>query len=85
LVTLRRGDTAHAVVRIVDAGFFQPSACHPKNAIGLRVFPPYDAKSAVAGFKSRPGRRRPRLAVSHPPVPACLLGDEEIDAARSLA
>lgn len=53
LVTLRRGDTAHAVLRIVDTGLFQPSACHPKNAIGLRVFPPNDAKSAVVGFKLR--------------------------------
>jgi hypothetical protein len=50
LVTLRRGDTAHAVLQIVDAGLFQPSACHPKNAIGLRVFPPNDAKSAIVGF-----------------------------------
>jgi uncharacterized protein DUF4232 len=50
LVTLARGGTAHAVPRIVDAGFFQPSACHPKNAIGLRVFPPNDTRSAIVGF-----------------------------------
>ncbi|HEY7430542.1 MAG TPA: DUF4232 domain-containing protein [Streptosporangiaceae bacterium] len=50
LVTLGTGGTAHAVLQIVDAGVFQPSACHPKNAIGLRVFPPNDARSEVIGF-----------------------------------
>jgi hypothetical protein len=51
LVTLHRGDTAHAVLRIVDAGFFPPSSCHPKNAIGLKVFPPNTTSADTVGFK----------------------------------
>jgi hypothetical protein len=51
LVTLAHGATAHAVLRIVDAGFFPPSTCHPTNAIGLKVFPPNDTKAAIIGFK----------------------------------
>jgi hypothetical protein len=50
LVTLARGATAHAVIGLTDPGFFPASACHPANAIGLRVFPPNDTKSTVVGF-----------------------------------
>jgi hypothetical protein len=40
LVTLAPGATAHVILRIVDVGNFSPSACHPKTAFNLRVFPP---------------------------------------------
>ncbi len=50
LVTLRRGATAHVLLLIVDVAFFSASACHPANAIGLRVFPPNDHAATVVSF-----------------------------------
>jgi hypothetical protein len=50
LVTLRRGATAHVFLLIVDVAFFSPSACHPANAIGLRVYPPGDRTATVVSF-----------------------------------
>jgi hypothetical protein len=50
LVTLRRGETAHAFLLIVDVAFFPASACHPVSAIGLRVFPPNDRAATVVSF-----------------------------------
>ena len=49
-VTLRRGATAHVLLLIVDVAFFSPSACHPANAIGLKVFPPNDRAATVVSF-----------------------------------
>src|SRR5205085_12607374 len=39
-VTQRSGGTTSAALRIVDAGNFPASSCHPTTAAGLRVFPP---------------------------------------------
>jgi hypothetical protein len=50
LVTLRRGATAHVLLLIVDVAFFSASACHPANAIGLKVFPPNDRSATVVSF-----------------------------------
>jgi Domain of unknown function (DUF4232) len=49
-VTIGRGKTATAVLQIVDAGNFPPSACHPVTAAGLRVFPPNQTRSKVVPF-----------------------------------
>jgi hypothetical protein len=45
VVTLANGATAHVLLRIADTGAFSPSACGPKNAIGLKVYPPNDTAS----------------------------------------
>lgn len=50
LVTLARGATAIAVLRIVDAGNFTNSACHEVTAAGLRVYPPNQTKSKIVPF-----------------------------------
>jgi hypothetical protein len=50
LVTLARGATATAVLRIVEAGNFPSSACHQVTAAGLRVYPPNSTTSKVVPF-----------------------------------
>jgi hypothetical protein len=49
-VTLTRGATATATLRIVEAGNFPASACREVAAAGLRVFPPGQAVSKVVPF-----------------------------------
>ncbi len=46
-VKLADGATATAQLRIVDAGNFTPSSCHPVTAAGLRVRPPGQSKSKL--------------------------------------
>jgi hypothetical protein len=46
-VKLANGATASAQLRIVDAGNFSPSACHPVTAAGLRVTPPGQSSSKL--------------------------------------
>jgi hypothetical protein len=53
LVTLGRGATAHAFLLITEPAFFPPAACHPANAIGLRVFPPNTRTATVVSFSFR--------------------------------
>jgi hypothetical protein len=50
LVTLGRGATAHVFLVITDVAFLSPAACHPANAIGLRVFPPDNRAATVVDF-----------------------------------
>lgn len=50
LVTLSPGATAHALLKIVNAGDFPPSTCQPANAIGLKVYPPNNTAATVVGF-----------------------------------
>ncbi len=49
-VTLRKGQTATAVLGIVDTGNFSPSACRSVTAAGLRVFPPNQTRSKLVPF-----------------------------------
>jgi hypothetical protein len=49
-VTLARGATAAAALRIVDAANFAASACRETTAAGLRVYPPGQARSKVIPF-----------------------------------
>ncbi len=58
LVTLRRGATAHVLLLIVDVAFFSASACHPANAIGLKVFPPNDRAATVVSFPFRACKKK---------------------------
>lgn len=53
LITLFRGDTAHAIISIADAGNYPAGACQPANAIGLRVYPPNDYGSVIVGTPFR--------------------------------
>ena len=46
-VKLSNGGTASAQLRIVNAGNFSPSACHPVTAAGLRVTPPGQSRSKL--------------------------------------
>ena len=53
LVTLRRGATAHVFLRITNVAFLPPAACHPADAIGLKVFPPGQRTATVVSFPFR--------------------------------
>ena len=46
-MVLRRGETAHALLTITDAGNFPAHACRMRTAVGLRVIPPNRHRSAV--------------------------------------
>jgi len=50
VVTLANGDTATAVVQIVDTGVFPPARCNQVHAAGLRVYPPDQYTSKVVPF-----------------------------------
>ena len=50
-VTLRPGTTVHSVLRITDVGVFQPSACKPVTADGLRVFAPEAFRATTIPFR----------------------------------
>jgi hypothetical protein len=47
-VTLRRGGTAHVVLRIVNTGAL--SGCHPAAAVELKIYPPNDLASVSVPF-----------------------------------
>jgi Protein of unknown function (DUF4232) len=46
-ITLAQDKTVAAILRVVNAGVFSPSACQPTTAAGLRVFPPNQTASKV--------------------------------------
>lgn len=50
LVTIGRGRTVTALLQIVDAGAYSPSACHPVTAAGLRVYPPNQTRAKDVPF-----------------------------------
>lgn len=52
-VVLAPGATAHAVLRVVNVGGYDPATCHPVDAAGLRVFPPAQVVSDVIGLRVR--------------------------------
>jgi hypothetical protein len=57
LVTLRPGATAHVLLRIVDVANFPAASCDPATAVGLRVYPPNDFRSADVPFSFRACRK----------------------------
>ena len=50
LVTLGRGATAHAELRITDVSNFPPSSCGETTAVALRVYPPGATRSLEVPF-----------------------------------
>jgi hypothetical protein len=57
LVTLRRGATAHVLLKVVDVGNFPPASCHPATAVALRVYPPNDRRSLEVPLSFRACRK----------------------------
>jgi hypothetical protein len=57
LVTLRRGATAHVLLKVVDVGNFPPASCHPAAAVALRVYPPNDRRSLEVPLSFRACRK----------------------------
>jgi hypothetical protein len=59
IVNLAVGDSASALVRVVEAGNFSPADCHPRTAAGFRVSPPGQTASRFVPFPfeacARPG------------------------------
>jgi hypothetical protein len=53
LVKLAPERSAPAVIRVVDADNFPPSACHPVTAAGFRVTPPGNTASRLVPFPFR--------------------------------
>ena len=49
-VTLARGASAKAVLRITNVHNFPRSACRPVTAAGLRVYPPNETRSKLVPF-----------------------------------
>jgi hypothetical protein len=52
VVTLAPGQDANTVLRIVDAGNFSPSACHPTPATYFQVYPPNQFTPIYLAYKS---------------------------------
>jgi hypothetical protein len=52
-VTLNQGQTAKAVLQIVDVANFPASRCTPTTAAGLQVFPPNQTESKPIPFPFR--------------------------------
>jgi Protein of unknown function (DUF4232) len=50
VVQLANGATATAVLRFVDARNFPPAKCRPRDAAGLRVYPPNQSASKLIPF-----------------------------------
>lgn len=49
-VSLAAGESASALVRVVEAGNFSPSDCNPRMAAGFRVSPPGQTASRFVPF-----------------------------------
>ncbi len=49
-ITLARGGTVHAVLRVVDVFNFPPSSCHRVTAAGFKVFPPNQTRAKTVPF-----------------------------------
>jgi len=58
VVTLAPYQTAHVVLQITDVGVYSPSACHPANAVALRVYAPGDYSSMLVPFSFRACAKR---------------------------
>jgi hypothetical protein len=49
-VTLARGGTVHAVLKVVDVFNFPPTSCHRVTAAGFKVFPPNQTRAKTVPF-----------------------------------
>jgi Protein of unknown function (DUF4232) len=52
-ITIAPGQTAHVDLLITDVDNFPPSACHPTNALALKVYAPGDFGSRIVQFPFR--------------------------------
>jgi len=50
VVTLAKGATAHVLLQVTDTGVYSKSACEPKSAVGLKVYPPNDTAAQTVPF-----------------------------------
>jgi hypothetical protein len=50
VVTLATGATAHVFLLATNVTVFDPAACHPTTAIGLKVFPPNTTSAQIVPF-----------------------------------
>ena len=55
MVTLKRGASAHAQLRIVQTGNFDADTCKPTKADALRVFPPDQRQALMAAANDLTG------------------------------
>jgi Protein of unknown function (DUF4232) len=53
LVILAPGATGHALLRIVQAGNYPASKCHPVTTHGLRIYPPNQTAPAYLAFAAQ--------------------------------
>ncbi|HEY1639239.1 MAG TPA: DUF4232 domain-containing protein [Streptosporangiaceae bacterium] len=61
LVTLARGATAHMELYLADAANYPPRTCQPRQAAGLRVYPPGAYRSLTIPYSFRAcGAKGPR-------------------------
>jgi hypothetical protein len=51
-VTLSPGQTANALLRIVEAGNYSPSTCTPTPTTYLQIYPPNQTTPIYLGYKS---------------------------------
>ncbi|HZC54158.1 MAG TPA: DUF4232 domain-containing protein [Mycobacterium sp.] len=52
-VTLQRGATAHAVLRVTNVGVYPASTCKPVTATVLKVYPPNNTVAAFIPYQIR--------------------------------
>ena len=52
LVTLGPGQTANALLRIVEAGNYSPATCTPTTTTYLQIYPPNQTTPIYLGYKS---------------------------------
>ena len=52
LVTLGPGQTANALLRIVEAGNYSPGTCTPTTTTYLQIYPPNQTTPIYLGYKS---------------------------------
>jgi hypothetical protein len=52
-ITVAPGQTAHALLGIIEAGAFPASKCHPVTAHWLKVFPPDQTVAAYVSFSTQ--------------------------------
>jgi hypothetical protein len=71
LITLRRGQTAHVQLQIVDVSNLPAAQCRPQTAVGVEVYPPNDyGNQIVTPFLfSACSRRGPKYMNISPAVP----------------
>jgi hypothetical protein len=74
-VTLAPGATSYAGLQLTDTGVYPKSACDPKAAIGLRVYPPNTTVSQIVDYpftacaKKGPGFLSVRVVVAGTGIP----------------